>query len=263
MNQNQIDTITAELVKAREHDRHLENYISELKAERQDNTEEIIQLKARLQNVIRERDAFKAESDNQAKAWAEIRTFIPDVNGLSMVGMVRRHCEEFERNVQFQYQRACAERERADILASEVEKLKVEIQKLKADLTLFKMPTTMNEKVFCVGEPIIRKLAASGQWTSDAGGLVAASDLFGNDPYSKISALECEVERHKREAKLQYEEAARQAERADENWQIRKALTVEIEELKANNRYQKGYGDGYEAARATMSVTLNTMPVRG
>lgn len=47
-----------------------------------------------IEQLRLERDAFKSESDDQAKAWAEIRTFIPDVNGLSLVGMVRRHVEE-------------------------------------------------------------------------------------------------------------------------------------------------------------------------
>ena len=51
-------------------------------------------LEAKIKVLKEERDAFKAESDNQAAAWQEIHKFIPDVPGLSMVGMVRKHVSE-------------------------------------------------------------------------------------------------------------------------------------------------------------------------
>lgn len=102
------------------HAEHLEAKIKVLKEEREDHYKEIEELKKEretclsnavganqhinelsneLQRVRKERDFFKYESDNQAAAWKEIRTFIPDINRLSLVDMVRRHIEELQKEL--------------------------------------------------------------------------------------------------------------------------------------------------------------------
>jgi len=80
---------------------HLQSKIKELKEERETflsnavgSNQHINELSNELQRVRKERDAFKFESDNQFRAWKEIQMFIPNVPGLSLVGMVRRHVEE-------------------------------------------------------------------------------------------------------------------------------------------------------------------------
>lgn len=42
----------------------------------------------------------------------------------------------------------------------------------------------------CIGRLIIETLAREGAWTSESGeSVVAASDLFGNNPYDEIKRL--------------------------------------------------------------------------
>jgi hypothetical protein len=42
----------------------------------------------------------------------------------------------------------------------------------------------------CIGRPIIEALARDGAWTSESGeSAVAASDLFGRDPYVEVERL--------------------------------------------------------------------------
>jgi hypothetical protein len=46
----------------------------------------------------------------------------------------------------------------------------------------------------CIGRPIIEALARDGAWTSESGeSAVAASDLFGRDPYVEIERLRAEI----------------------------------------------------------------------
>ena len=57
-----------------------------------------------------------------------------------------------------------------------------------------------------IGKPIIQILARTGRWTGNGTTLVAADDLFHNDPY----ALVIQAQREAQEWKERYE-----AERAD------------------------------------------------
>lgn len=122
--QKELDAYEREIARLREHGDHLEAKITELNAERNDQGKEIVELKKEreiclsnavgcnqhvnelsneLQRVRKERAAFKYESDNQAAAWKEIKTFIPDYagDGLSLVGMVRRYVSELSGELGF------------------------------------------------------------------------------------------------------------------------------------------------------------------
>lgn len=59
-----------------------------------EHKEALYKANTEINRLRNERDAFKFESDNQAAAWKEIHTFIPDVPGLSMVDMVRKYVSE-------------------------------------------------------------------------------------------------------------------------------------------------------------------------
>jgi hypothetical protein len=46
----------------------------------------------------------------------------------------------------------------------------------------------------CIGRPLIEKLASEGAWSSQDGeSVVAASDLFGHDPYAEIERLRAQA----------------------------------------------------------------------
>ena len=74
-------------------------------------------------------------------------------------------------------------------LTAERDQLRTEVERLtKAAVPL------------CVGAPIIGILAREGQYISgDGQGLVAASDLFGNDPFARAEraeAIDCNINKN-------------------------------------------------------------------
>ena len=54
----------------------------------------------------------------------------------------------------------------------------------------------------CIGRPIIQILADQGAWSSaDGESVVAADELFKNDPYAEIERLRKEIEQLKSDAR--------------------------------------------------------------
>lgn len=231
MNKLQLDIINKQLAVSAEHEAHLEKVISELKLERKDNEDEITVLKAKLARG-------KEEGD-------EVRAIVPHVDGLTISEMVQKHVTELKGRISLQ-------KETIETIEKDRAELKDKCENLKSELRLVRGMVTpvKQDKVFCVGQPIIEILAAKGEWRSDSGGgLIAASDLFGKNPYAKIVKLESELASLNDRNNCQRENLERMAK--------------ELDELKANNRYQKGYGDGFEAAKKLLLSRVMTLPERG
>lgn len=74
-------------------------------------------------------------------------------------------------------------------------------------------PNTPATSAICIGKPIIQILAKEGMWVGsiDGHGVVAADELFRNDPYEKIEALTIERD----SLKAERDEADRRAGAAE------------------------------------------------
>lgn len=147
------EILTSNAVQSNRHINELSNELQRVRNERDafkvkaesgqaENLEIIKILRAQLESVGRERDCFKLESDNQAAAWKEIKTFIPDYagDGLSLVGMVRRHVETLrsklataEKEAQRQYEECCLQAKRGDDNYFALTAAKKELDELKAN----------------------------------------------------------------------------------------------------------------------------------
>ena len=82
-------------------------------------------------------------------------------------------------------------------LLADRDALRAERDTLRAELAAAKVP-------LCVGQPIISILAKDGLWTSEDGqSVVAASDLFGADPYAERDTLRAELAAERDEARAE------------------------------------------------------------
>jgi hypothetical protein len=90
-------------------------------------------------------------------------------------------------------------RKEADMMHSEYKTARASIDDLKAALEAQARRIAELEVPLCVGETTIRLLAKEGacDWT-DGRALVAADELFRQDPYARIAELEAENEELKK-----------------------------------------------------------------
>ena len=80
----------------------------------------------------------------------------------------------------------------ADAIEIEQKKVAIEIARLRAENEKLRAATTP----ICVGRGIIGILAKEGAWTSEDGAsVVAADELFCNDPYEVIEKLRAALKR--------------------------------------------------------------------
>lgn len=86
--------------------------------------------------------------------------------------------------------------------------------------------------------------AAMGRICGPARGVVEDVE----DLRKERDALRCKLNTAEKEAQRQYQECCFQAQRADGNYLSLTAAKKELDDLKANNRYQRGHTDGYQEA---------------